>query len=370
MRATLELQLTTIDPLHITAPEKDYYYSLKTRKVVAFGRGDGMFPLTMTRKVSFAEKLAEDGAGRVSVPFIPSNTIRGGLRRQIAGLYFDQLEKEGKKLSLDAFHCLTSGAPHGNPDSFTSIKDIQRYMADPYFGLLGGGPKIGVASQLRVRAGFPICPSTTGEIGVPLVWPKVLPELQGTDTDWLTEIQPIRRKDDACRQSMTNDAKRIVEDLATAVDSLENAINSDKKKAKDEGSDESTSRGLNGLNFAEVVVPKTPFYLRFDLVGSQEYNVGLFLLGLQRLLQEPIGGKAALGYGNFVVNKVAIQIDGETSTPVTTDPSTWDQWFEQEGQVGTCVQAARDVLADIDIAELEDMCRPKQIGKKKTEPGE
>lgn len=363
MNAIIEAQIVTTDPLHVTAPEKDASYNIANGRVVYGQRAKGLLPLTQTRKMSFAEKARVEGRSRLSVPVIPANTLRGGLRREIAQFYFDEALRQGKKLSLDAFHVLTCGAPHGHPDQFTSVADIQRYLAHMYFGLLGGGPKLGATSQLKVRTGYPVCPATADQSVVPLVQPKVLAELQAAETDWLTDIYAIPRKDEACSSSVSVAARKVVANLETAVEALETALKGKKKSGEDE--DDDSSRGLNGLNFIEAVVPKTPFLLRFEVQDAQEYNLGLLLLGLQKLLQKTIGGKASVGMGSIAVTQFAVQIDGEKVTPPTPAPETWGAWFDEDGPVGMCVQAAKEELANLDTAELEDMCHPAQIGKKK-----
>ena len=361
MNASIEIQLVTTSPMNISAPEKNLAYNIKTGKLFNGPTGNGSFPVTPTRKMTLAETRSDDSQGRVTIPIIPANTLRGGLRRQIAQIYFDHIESNlNAKLSLDAHHVLTCGAANGRPDNYTSISDIQRYLADMYFGLIGGGPKIGATSQLKVRYGYPICPATVTADRTPLVSPKLLANIQATQTDWLTYAETQPRKDDASSASMSPSAL-IVKDLDKVVAEFENAAKSGKAENTDE---EKGFRGLNGLSFIEAIPAKTPFFLRFDVINGQENSIGLLLQGLQRLFQKPIGGKSSIGFGYYAITDLAMKIDDEICIPDSVAPETWDQWFAQEGIVGRCVQAAKDELARIDIAELEDMCCPASSGVK------
>jgi CRISPR type IV-associated protein Csf2 len=365
MNASIEIEINTVAPLHISAPEKGGY-DTKTGKFAA-QTGNGSFPATLTRKITLAEMIEKDTEektrARVSIPLIPANTLRGGLRRQIAQIYFEHIENTlGKKLSLDAFHVLTCGAPNGRPDgSFTSIKDIQRYRSDMYFGLLGGGPKLGAASQLKVRNGYPVCPATTNPARIPLVVPKLLNGLKSADTDWLTHFDPIPHKDDASLNHASKAAISIVDDIDNAVEAFdsESKKKTDKGKGKTDDFTKDTSlRGLNTLSFIEYILPKTPMFLRFDVVDGQEKHIGLLMLGLQRLLQQPLGGKSGIGMGQIAITKIAVKVDDEVSVPQASAPELWDEWFAESGVVGRCVQAAKDDLAQTDVGEIEELCMP------------
>ncbi len=112
--------LQTISPLHIASPESA---RVKVEKGIIL-RGAGNVPgtaactATQTHNILLTKGQIEDGQHPSrSVPIIPSNSIRGRIRRAAAFVIKEHLLKRNEKLTLDAYHTLMSGSPNGYPDS-------------------------------------------------------------------------------------------------------------------------------------------------------------------------------------------------------------------------------------------------------------
>lgn len=381
--------LKMTSPLFIASPE-DARVNPKTKRITYGGAEDrSTVAATAVQKMRLkqdadllltaqSEEDSDEKTGFIQnyVPIIPANSLRGRLRRQAANIIFEHLRDKGETLTLDAYHVLTCGAPHGHPEKDPAIADIQAFLDHPYFGLFGGGPKM-IRGGLRMNTGWPILKETIDA--------KIIPkdfEKRQSAGGYNTDVLFIRRVDDALEfaNPLTGE---IVDNYLEAIERfrelasseaeivpMEDETPAEEQKAaqKDKG-----ARGVRSWSAFEVVVPGINFHVGFDIKAPEQAHVGLALLAWERLLNEQqLGGKVSLGFGRALPIDMVLVVDGAKHELFKTDSTTGQVKLNVEDEgINQFVVSFKEALADMNAAEIEKLSKPdkslEDIKKEKEE---
>jgi len=304
---TLKAILTTTSPLHITEPSGDRI-QLNGRVIY----GDNGFPFARTTRMQFnpnplLTSLSEETAAAENmqrVPVIPANTLGGLLRRRGARLIHDILKARGETLSTNAYNVLECGAASGKPDKKNAtVAEIVSAAEHSYFGVFGGGPRL-LRRKMRIDTGVAITPDTLAYVDEDLACAVVSRGLCGTS--W-------RRRNDSLLNCVDIDEQsQVIENFLVEVNKYQDLRSGDKAKAPD-GQEKESSDSLERFNALEYVNPGVHFAVRLDLEEASAGQAGFMLASFIKVLeQNRIGGHGRLGYGRFMLQKVKIEINGET----------------------------------------------------------
>lgn len=339
-------------PLFIAAPGEARYNFASSR----FTGSDQDVPCTRVRRERFvAAGMAEaDDEGAVYVPVIPSNGLRGALRRASVDVLVENFPKDGKKMSLDAYHTLTCGAAIGQPDSETpTVPEIIRLLDHPLIGLFGGTTKM-IRSSLRVFNGYPVCPATqaAGSTSERFASFKA-------DSNWLTQVAMFKRDDDTERD-VPPSALKALADPEKSIQAWRDFL--DGKVSRTDSADPSKA-SLRTWSSREVVLPGTSFQIGFEVHSNDYAKVGLLLLSLERLLNKnALGGRTSIGYGSFAAKELTLRtVENGQGTPgatIFTESTDGYSLNMASDEIKGYVDAAREFLSTVSVDEIEDLCRP------------
>lgn len=311
------------------------------------------FPCTQVATLSLP--ATEEFAGE-TIPVIPANTLRGGLRRAGATLVENALIARGEKLQLAALHSLRSGTPYGHPDKaapkLTEIAEAQR---TPPLGVFGGGPRM-VGGDLRVDTGMPVISATLDRGLIPL-------GLSGQKVEGrLTTYLWLRRADDVVTFVDHENAQRLVQDYPESLDAWQVLVGDhrdDDVMDEDAPREESAFRKVAGFNAFEAVLPGVPFAVRYDLDTDYTANAGFLLLALQEFAKtQRVGGMARLGYGRFALDLHLLIDDAQSSIPLFIRTQDAYELNLADPQIETMVKAALEWLDQVTAAQLHELLMP------------
>lgn len=365
-------------PLFIASPEEARYDFALNK--FDYGKKDGGgngAPCTRVRRerVVLIGKEETDAFGGTSsneegkektrnfaeIPVIPANGIRGLLRRCVADLVFEAIDKRGlPKLSLDAYHTLTCGAAVGSPDNGKndSIKPILEVMDHPVLGLFGGTTKM-VRGAIRVYNGYPLCPATS-DAG--MVDTQLFPDKM-TSTDRLTQVDMFKRDSDVERD-IPESARKGLANPEETIQAWKDFLNGDTPRPDGVTPDKGSPRTWAAR---ELVLPGTPFQVGFEVNTYDQAKIGLTLLGLQKLIQRnALGGRTSSGYGQFCALDFYLSDSvSKSRTRLFKDGSL----NMDNADIKSAVLAAQEFLAQMTSKEIEDLCKPVRKEEKKEADG-
>jgi CRISPR type IV-associated protein Csf2 len=368
----IEARLQLTSPLFIASAEKKYADNLKGKPVTKFtksGQATGVMKMGIHVDPERRKDTGKGGEGdnyndyALMFPIIPSNSIRGRLRRKAAMRILDALEATDQRVGLETIHVLTCGASSGRPNGTLSLDDRDRQRNNAYFAAFGGGPKM-MRSGFQVATGFPITSDTVASSVVPesmeehainapawslttglnfrrvddvldmqpTVRPEVIRDYPQAAQEWLSLLQ--KNKDELQKARAQKDSGATV----TATDTQNSEDSGEVKKV-----------GLKDFHMMEVVIPGISFYfdIRF-LPGLPDAAAGLLVSALADVLAEPIGGKSSGGFGRFVP---VVTVGGEPMLDGDGEPNYENpviaSWLEQYDEW----------LSNVSAEELESFAR-------------
>jgi CRISPR type IV-associated protein Csf2 len=296
------------------------------------------------------------------VPEIPPNGWRGIFRRACADLVFEALGINGETASLDLYHMLTCGNVTGNPDTESpSVDEIKKASSHIFIGLFGGGPRF-YHGALKVSNVYPICPVTI-ERSLVASRPEV-----AVGTNALTQTIMIRRNDDLIGW-FPKRAADVITDFAASVNNwMEECSNN---SARNDAKDEEAGRGLKAFSAIEFVMPGTSFESKISVDSRRDGQVGLVILGLAKIFNEVcFGGKQGIGFGRYIVQigESTLTINGKSHRFLKKMEDGDYEPNMDDSEVAALVNAAREELAALKVADMEEFCRrpkPKTAAKNK-----
>lgn len=311
MRFYAALKLTS--PLHVSSGE-NWYVS-----------DDGRLTRSMTEQTVSGTMTTRVFAGgqAYSVPFFPSNDVRGRLRRKAARYVLDALTARygANTLDLPTYAGLVSGASDGNPEANPSAEEILRASQHVYMGVFGGGKRM-LRSRLVTHDVMPVLRSTIDAGCVPEVFaPEALPHrfnhagehatrepiMYGTDLcDWRWFL----RVDDTARMLRPEEIRGAVKDWAKSSVEYQLAISSEEETRRQERRDKvnagerTTKTGLANMQRYMFVAPGTLMWLEMGWEPRNDAQTGLILCALRDLINEQkLGGWTRCGFGQVAFDE-------------------------------------------------------------------
>lgn len=345
-RFVLEGVLRTLSPLHIGDARAAFIDpkdgSIKTRNPA----GASLVPL---KRTVHAPIYAGDNNTRIEVPYIPSEGLKGDLRRQSADAVEEALIARGEKLPMSAYQVLRCGAPHGHPDKrLPTLDEYLLGLNHIYVGLHGGGPRM-IESQLNVESCYPILEETVSLGIIPDAYRSyIVPKASFTEEGvqyfripTLTHVRFRNRFDDVLRFNDVENASALIENWQeevaiwqATVGRKDPTLNEDGDGDGNEGEAEAPAdqkptagkkksgaaeekkgaRGVRSFTATQFVVPGVPFYFRIECAGS-DAQVGMLLESVRRLATSRVGGMGTLGYGRVGFQELTLRHEGMVAPP-------------------------------------------------------
>lgn len=303
MKQTIDLLFTLVSPLHITDPGQ-VYYNPDTRRLTA---GQTAFPCSRTKTIPLPAariERAAAGAGgeeaedtkRQTVPYIPGNTLRGGLRRAAARLLNEALEKRGEQVSFDLQHILLCGSASASPDGFCAVTEAVAAAKHPFAGLFGGGSKL-IWGRSSIANAYPVTAATIEAGLVPESYAEHSPA-----SGWLTTVLTYAKVDDFLRG--TARVPTVVANFAEEIQKWTAALAASREK-RDSKDANSKKLGLATVFAKEVVIPGAKFHSshQLDTEFAGPAMLGLYIVALARFANEQrLGGGWREGLGRFALS--------------------------------------------------------------------
>lgn len=356
--AKIEGLLTLTSPLHINVPGKSYF-DWETGRFC--GDNGSATPCKRVTTMNLVQDSDEDGVPQnCVVPIIPANSLRGRLRRKAADIVFNHFLSKGERLTLAAYHVLSSGSSSGSPDKdLPTVQEVRACAEHPFLGLFGGGPRM-MRSSFRVDTGFLVSPETCEAGIVPPAFQKRKADLRRS-----RQVFMFRKIDDALAFSnpLTGEiVKDYHQSMDEWMDAREEAKNARKAKKEAKGNESKGNKKPSKLDVwssFETVVPGSPFFVRFENTGIHDMHTGLLLLSLEALFNDQnLGGWVRNGFGRYTVKDMVLTEGG----------STHKLFVEGDGKISldrsnTKIQAIlaefEEALESINAGELEELCQSK-----------
>ena len=351
--------LQTISPLHIASPESARVDVAKGRILRGAGNvpGTAACTATQTHNILLTKGQIEDGQHPSrSVPIIPSNSIRGRIRRSAAVVIKEHLLKRNEKLTLDAYHTLMSGSPNGYPDSvLPSVTEYLDASTHPFFGIFGGGPRM-LPARLKTDTAYPIN-DVTLEGGIV---PSATDEY-ATDV-WNTQAVMFRRVDEAL--TMTDPQMLdLVEDVVNTVEDWRELTASVPAEAGSEDGEEKESnfRGVRTWTGHEIVRVGTCFYFQVSIESFDEALRGLFLKAIEGFFNlQNLGGWSRNGYGRYKMIEPKMTFYGEDqkidSPFIKLNADGRYELDMDVDEVKSYILALYEALESVTAADIEKYC--------------
>lgn len=368
-RYSVAIDVLLQSPLHISALAEARYLpgEVGVRRIRITTERIGV-PLTLTREAEVVlphpVMVGEGSASFVKytskVPVIPSNGIKGRLRRCAAELLIESVVARGMTVTPRAYNTLSSGAPDASLDRASSSMDqVLAGRAHPFFGVFGG-TSYALEAGLVTHEGYPVCDSTAHLTQTPAL--SDAPVLREMD---MTSIVTIARSDDIkAVRNVDLLSKGVGIEAASAYIESIMAGRTEKAAKAAESSEPGKKTELAAIAALQVANPGLTFALRFDLEARTPAHLGMLLLALQRLLNiGQIGGKASRGYGRFLLSHSRLykHEDGRRSIdgiPIWSTNSNGSYDFSDHPQIEQAVNAGHAFVESVDAAELEVFAAP------------
>lgn len=353
MKFTIKSILKTRSPLHIAHPDSLRMDDKGNRSY------EGGFPVTAVQKMSvpLAEaevrpaKEAADGTTLApternsrAYPVIAANNIAGRMRRHASRHVLKALKAKRNLVSLHAYSVLVCGASTGKPDSdCLSYDEFKASRQHPYFGLLGGGPKM-FRRNMRVHNSMPVTQELTKLKG-DLAHPNA-EEYAMSDKMSFARIWGFRRLDDLADLSGIDIAEGSIENFEVEFVKRQALILADSAAGK-------TARlSTKTYSAIEFVIPGVMFDLTMELDVLTDAQVGLYLVSLDSFAaEERLGGHVRNGFGVVTFENVTL-IDENRVTLSIFNNGRLDRSI---AEVAGWIKAWEDEAKTLDSVSLEKL---------------
>ncbi|WP_026300949.1 type IV CRISPR-associated protein Csf2, partial [Thioalkalivibrio sp. ALE23] len=286
----IEGTLFTTSPLHITDASQD-------RRIES---GSQTMPMTSTQTLTVVGSADEGGKTPVRrVPVIPSNSLRGRIRRAGVDVLMDAIRDRGEPApNLPTYHTLCAGTADGRPAKGAAVNLDRRHhqMEHPFIGLFGGGPEM-VESRFMTDTAWALVPETVENLDVPASCENDVVDPMGRENRLpLTQTIFFRRIDDVLSFSDPQASDRIENYREAAQEWLDSqrrdTSNGDgeenQHRDSSNGGGEENQRGprIQGWNAMEVVLAGLPFSFRVGTkTNSNPVQDGLLLASMERFVE-------------------------------------------------------------------------------------
>lgn len=363
----IEGVIKTVSPLHITsaASSGSRYVPGEDGKISYDGKSG--FPMTETikTKIAFTDSENTHQSKLMNVPLLPASGLRGALRRAASSVIEDYflLERDQKMASVQVYLGMRTGAISGRPDGVApSSSEIISAQNNVFFGIFGGGPRM-LRGRLKAQDALPVLDKLIENGYIPQS--KADHALYGIDPRRLYNYAQVIRKDDFIGDHTGSErASEVVEGFTDSYEAerektLLRAIEKAKKASGTETSDDSVERGVRAMSFREDVASGVPFYLRLAIDGT-EAQVGLLIQSLERMLNDGIGGRKALGFGKTQGTINVIDEEGTVKTVLVGDINS--EYAVQE-DAEPFLAATTSALEELTMETLVEFTSPAEFAK-------
>lgn len=295
--------------------------------------------------------------GRVSVPYFPSNDLRGRLRRKAAKRVIDQLVNE-EKLKPELVSGLLCGAVSANPESNLTVEEVIRARQNVYMGLFGGGTRM-MRSAMKTHDMLPICKQTiqAGMINRNLLEvdkkePSVF-DLQTSQTGAGRENNNHThyRRDDIYLVNDLSLLAKAFDDVSGIVGEHQSSVAAQRLGRKNDGD---SKTDLSNIMEWEAINAGTEMTISLDFEDYvSDAQIGLALLSLVDLFNEnALGGMTRLGWGAYQVTQLRGVFGGTqvNTNLIEIDPTTGI--YQLAAPVQHYADAANEEIARLSIADM------------------
>lgn len=344
--------LTNLSPLHISSPESFRY---EIDPVTGYGRVNlgtkGGIACAGIQRRRFANGAVE--GVEFGVPFIAANNIIGRLRRQASQITLDAVRARKEQVNLTTYAAITCGAITGIPDKRDlTYAEYQESAEHPLIGLFGGGPRM-----LRRRAQMlDVLPVMTGlrEGGYTVEHPGASHAGRPTNNQGITYGACFKRGDDISDLLDVDRMAASVKDFEAAFLARQALVFED-KKSKDEDA-QGKRYSTKAWSSFEFIAPGVDFDFTVNLNNVTDAQIGLFLLSLDGLSKELIGGQTRNGLGRIKLQDVVIvdKTSGQVSDPIFNNNCLIKDSPVASGYLAAWSEAAKEITAE----RLDEIMKP------------
>lgn len=358
---------------------------------VAHGADDN---ITRVMKMNVVDgSSTDDGEAPVrpphlsQIPFVPSNSIRGRIRRHTLSILTEALMAKGETITRDAYQMLSNGGMLGGADAGAlTVGEVIRGRRHVFVGLWGGGPRM-LASAVTTCDLVPVCAETIGAGKVP----ESLKGFAPTRTSYV-DSQPttqkargrdlvttrIFRRNDDMIQLNAEAVRRLstlgpdAEQQIAAYQTEQLGFREDRRAAKStlgdkdartlsaEDQESLKKRDLTNFLEMEIVVPGVVWPIDLLLASHvTPAQIALFARGVERFANEQkLGGNSRLGFGQYRAHLDVI-VSGECVGTLRLVESTKQHRLEFVDP--TYDEALREALAAVSGADINLFAQPARI---------
>lgn len=301
--------LTTTTPLHIASADSA---RINEGQLVYGEKAKGKPFTRVTRMPSHLNSPLVSMSGDepkeypfAELPVINGNTLRGRLRREMAGAVLDSLVERGETISLDLLHILTCGAATGAPSGNMDIEYelVKAARENLYSGVWGGGPDL-FRSGVNVFSAVPVMDLTIENNFVPnnMITSEVMIQASARNLSLRTlgTTYPIDmyRIDDALafRDPIF---EKVVTDYESEIRAWQEVTGEQTRKRKSDNSEKKLD--LRNMIAVEAVMPGVSFFIHIECKEHlTDAQIGYLALGLERVkMKQGLGGMLRAGMGRF-----------------------------------------------------------------------
>lgn len=255
--------------------------------------------------------------GQVRVGNVPSNSLRGPIRRDASDLILENLAARGLKYPIELYGGLRRGAAKANPSGALSVGECIRARTNLFMGLFGGGARM-FASGYRVSD---LVTTTKAAVEVGMVpqsaidsgdafFPKKASQAD-SDYSCFSTVKFFKRDDlslvagePALLENVTDYPKAFsdYQDATAENSQARKAMKADIKAGIETETVKKTD--MAGIFEFEILAAGTPMYLHMDLDDTlSDAQIGFMALTLLRFAnRQRIGGMGRFGFGRFNAN--------------------------------------------------------------------
>jgi len=255
----------------------------------------------------------------IQIPVVSGNALRGIWRRASARAFLDAyLDAGGEKLSLAAFHFLTSGGALSKGGGSSMDLKAERGLRElvPYVSLFGGAALGKIQEgKLWVDEAVPICEETVPRLRE--LWPGVEEAVTAEmSVRELIEVHGYSRQDD----SKNDHWHRYLNDGAKS----EASYLIEKTQKTETAPKAGTSQQMRYEN-VELVAGAVLFHRwGFRWEPTRDELAGL-ASGLLRWAERPhVGGRNAVGHGNLLVDYQGVSPETKLLTDGESTMARWE----------------------------------------------
>lgn len=356
---TLTSHMTIADALN-TNLRFDYDRGLPTYDKVGL-------PLTSTVQKGL---LLPGNERPVRVPYIPSNNLRGRLRRFCATEFLQAVVANDRGVTVDTFDGMNAGNFRGQPDNTEpTLEELIESANHTFMGLFGGGPRT-LRSRLITSDADPICLETIDSGIVPS---RYAPGFQGDPKNML-EYSFMTRRDDT--SSFAN--PKIMDLVQNPIDSIlsrDDELSAARVKRKagkvamkaatdaKERAQLANSQDVKKTDLANMVGYQSArsglsFYFRLGFAQTPtDAQIGLITSGLHALfVDNNFGIRRTKGMGAYI-GQANLVLDDRVAGPLiqrTSDTDDqMDPTYELTDLASPYINAKDEVLDETDADDIE-----------------